>query len=126
MRGTTDGHQGAEMRACWPVVTTTGKAICTWTHSVASLAGDVQRTDPQQVESQMPQVRTLGRPFPLDFSVSSSTVMVVGLMGSPGSIRPQALPSGLSWLPTLGLEDGQSNCSVLRNTRQLTHNLTGI
>lgn len=88
--------------------------------------GDAQRTDLQQAESQMPQVRTLGRPSPLDFSVCSSTVMVAGLMGSPGSIRPQALPSGLSWLPTLGLEDGQPNCSVLRNTRQLTHNVTGI
>lgn len=126
MRGTTDGHQGAERKACWPVVTTTGKAICPWTHSVASLAGGAQRTDPQQAESQMLQVRTLGRPSPLDFSVCSSTVTVAGLMGSPGSIRPQALPSGLSWLPTLGLEDGQPNCLVLRNTRQLTHNFTGI
>lgn len=114
------------MNACWPVVTATGKAICSWTHSVGSLAGDAQRTDPQQAESQTPQARTLGGLSPLDLSVCSSTAMVVGRMGPQGSIRPQALPSGLVWLPTLGLEDGQPNCLVLRNTTQLTHNFTGI
>lgn len=123
---TTDGHQGAEMNACWPVVTTTGKAICPWTQSVGSLAQDAQRTEPQQAESQMPQANILGRHSPLDFSICSSTVMVVGAMGPHGSIRPQALPGGLVWFPTLGLEDGQPNCSVLRNTRQLTYNFTGI
>lgn len=110
MRGNTDGHQGAEMKACWPVVTTTGKAICPWTHSVGGLAGDAQRMDPQQAESQMPQASILGRPSPLDSDVCSTTATVVGLMGPHGSIRPRALPSGLARLPTLGLEDGHLNC----------------
>lgn len=68
----------------------------------------------------------------VDFSLWTSAFVpqlltVVGRMGPHGSIRLQALPSGLAWLPTLGLEDGQPNCSVLRNIEKLTtHNSTGI
>lgn len=101
MRGNTDGHQGAETKACWPVVTTTGKAICPWTHSVGGLAGDAQRMDPQQAESQMPQASILGRPSPLDSDVCSTTATVVGLMGPTAPSGPGpclvAWPGFLLW-----------------------------
>lgn len=47
------------------------------------LGREAQGMDPQRAESQTPQAGTLGRLFPLDFSVCSSTAYGGGSDGSP-------------------------------------------